>query len=179
MRNEAKSSDRISRLLIAGLLAALAVALNYAMISIPQVKFSNLIIFIAGIYGGIYAGILSGSVFALVYFTFNPYGMPPLPLLAAQVGCMALIGAAGGICGRYNIFAGRKLWISARAAAAGFILALIYNLVTTAVGAFLFGAFKQAFIGGAVFMLVNVGVNVVIFAVLIPVLLPVIDKLRG
>ena len=176
-----KNKQALSRLVVAGLFAALAVALNYALIAVPQVKLFNLIVFSAGYFGGIYAGALSGGIAAAVYSIFNPYNMgmfPPIPLLASQVFCMALIGAVGGACRKFNFLSGTGFLRTTKAALLGFLSSLLYNVVVTAAGAYLFGAFKEAFIAGIPFMLVNIGANVVIFAVLLPLMVPLDKRFR-
>ena len=153
----------------------MAVALNYALIGIPQVKLFNLIIFMAGFYAGAYAGSLSGGVAAAAYSIFNPYNLgmfPPLLLLAAQIFCMALIGAVGGYARKFNFLSGHELTIIAKSAVVGLALSLIYNVIVTASGAYLFGTFREAFMLAIPLMLVNVVSNVVSFAVLIPLMIP-------
>jgi len=169
------------RLIIAGLFAALAVALNYALIAIPQVKLFNLIIFVAGYFGGIYSGVLAGGIAAAVYSIINPYNMgifPPLPLLLSQIFCMGIIGASGGFSRRLNFLSGGKAIQILKAATIGLVLSAFYNIVVTASGAYLFGTFKEAFILAIPAMLLNIAVNIIFFALLLPIIVPLKDKFK-
>ncbi|MBD3168707.1 MAG: hypothetical protein GF307_04435 [candidate division Zixibacteria bacterium] len=178
---QSRTRSPLFKVILAGLFAALAIALNYLLIYIPNVKLFNLVIFVAGLFGGIYAGILSGAVASAIYSIFNPYNagtFPPLPMLFAQIFCMALIGAAGGLTARLRIFETGALIIALKAGAIGAVLAILYNMIVTAAGAYLFGALKEAFVVGIPFMAINVGVNTIIFAVLMPLIVPVKYRLN-
>jgi hypothetical protein len=167
------TNKTLKTLIFSAVFAALAIALNYLLAFTPNVKLFNLIIFMAGFWGGIYAGILTGASSSLVYFVFNPYGMAPLPLLAAQVFSMTLIGYIGGICGRKRIFETRLIFIILKAIALGFLLSVIYNVLVTAVGAYVAGTFTIAMLTfGLAWIALNILSNTIAFAVLIPLLLP-------
>ncbi len=170
----------LTKITLTGLFAALAVALNYALIAIPQVKLFNLVIFSAGYFAGMRAGALAGGVAAAIYSIFNPYNLgmfPPLPLLATQVIAMSAIGAVGGYGKESGFFEAKKSMQMLKAGAVGLILSVFYNIVVTASGAYLFGTFKEAFIVAIPAMLLNVASNVVVFVFLFPLIIPLEKKL--
>lgn len=75
---------------------ALAVACGYALMAIPNVELITLSVFLGGVFLGPSRGALVGLLSMGLYSGFHPLGAAPLPLLAAQVGTMAVVGAVGG-----------------------------------------------------------------------------------
>jgi biotin transporter BioY len=75
---------------------ALAVALGFSLVHVPNVELVTLVIFMAGYILGSKGGFIVGIISMGLFTTLNPMGAPVLPVALAQVGGMAAIGAVGG-----------------------------------------------------------------------------------
>ena len=80
------------------LLSAAAIASNYMLIGVANVKFMDLIVFTAGFIMGPTLGAATGVMVWLVYGTINPFGFS-LPILGATMIGEAVYGVAGGLYG--------------------------------------------------------------------------------
>jgi hypothetical protein len=165
------------KLVLMALFVAVAVSLNYLLIYIPNVKLFNFIIFASGYLLGIWEGAIVGVMAMFIYSTFNPYNLgmfPPLPLIAAQLFCMATIGAAGGLVCRLRPLVLEKASSYFLMAVLAIVLTLFYDFLTTLSTAYLFGALIPTLIVGIPFTLVSLVSNTIAFMVLAP-LLPVLQ----
>jgi hypothetical protein len=168
------------RWLLAALLVALCVTIGYLFLAIPNVEMFTAAIFASGFLVGAGLGALIGAISALLFSLFNPYGAPTPPLLIAQITCMALTGAVAGWLRNCGWLA-RPAW--ARAALfgmLGFLLTLIYDVLTTLSFALIMtgGEAKKiwaSFIFGLGFYGLHLLSNTLIFALLVPLLL---ERLR-
>ena len=123
-------------------MTGLCVASNYLMLSIPNVKFMDLFVFVSGHAMGPLVGILVGCFTWLVYGTLNPYGFS-LPILLATMIGESLYGLVGGLASKLQLldphnlsFFNGKYWISNfKFAFFGFLLTFIYDLFTNVVSA--------------------------------------------
>lgn len=75
---------------------ALAVATNYAMVSLPNVKLMDAIVFIGGVCFGPVAGASIGVLTWAVYGTLNPFGFSFYVWCATMLS-EAIYGVAGGL----------------------------------------------------------------------------------
>src|SRR5690606_15336859 len=92
---------------------------------LPNVTLSILIVFYAGFYLESLAGMAVGVIAALIISLFNPYGLAPPPVLAAQVLGYALVGLLGAWSRRLvdaESRAVRYLWLVLM----GIVSALVY-----------------------------------------------------
>jgi len=111
------------------LLVALCVAVGYAGAAIPNVELISASVFASGVWVGARRGAAIGALAEALYSGFNPYGVAPPPLYAAQVLGFTLIGATGGFAAPV---VRRGRWGSqiAVASSLGFVLTLVYDVLT-------------------------------------------------
>ena len=120
-------------------LTALAVGTNYTLISLPNVKLMDFICFIGGFLFGSLAGALIGILSWLVYGVLNPYGFV-LQVWIATIVSEAIYGVAGGFLRKANInFSGKSLGQIVFLGNIGFLLTLIYDVITNIVYAHVIG----------------------------------------
>ena len=86
---------------LSAIFVALAVALGFLLISVPNIELLTFTVFAAGSVLGRWRGAVVGALAMALYSGLNPFGsgiaLPPL--YAAQIGAMALAGLAGGLWG--------------------------------------------------------------------------------
>jgi len=162
------------QLVLSAAFAGLAVAVGYALAQFPNIELVTTIIFLSGYVLGWRNGALIGLVAEGIYSTFSPYGMPPLPVLLAQMLGMCLAGIAGGRLQRI-LNSGRLQKTRLVLGLAGFSITLFYDLLTTLATAAVLGLGRSSLWGlfayGGVFYALHLVSNVLIFALLLPVLL--------
>jgi len=110
-------------------MAALCVALGYALASIPNVELISAATFTCGARSGARRGALVGALAEAVFAGFNPQGVSPPPLYAAQILGFTLLGAAGGWLRPLVARGPWPLRIIA-AGACGLSLTLVYDVLT-------------------------------------------------
>lgn len=149
-------------------LTALCIATNYALVGVHQVKAMDFIVFIGGFCFGAYAGAFIGILTWAVYGVINPYGFVPQVWLATMFS-EAIYGIVGGLLGKNFVstdFNDQRLGLSILFGTMGFILTLIYDLITNVVYAFTFGIpFVAAIVVGTPFTILHQISNVAIFGV--------------
>lgn len=166
-------------------LIAFSVACGYAkLILFPYLFFVELFsvaVFLSGALSGVTWGVWVGAVARLLFSVGNPYGPPHPWVLAAQVVGGGVIGALGGLSGRWllpragHVEAGPK----ARTAillASGFAATLAYDLVTNVAQGVVFGSIPVTLAAAALPTLQHVGSNVAIFVVLGNVAFPWLSR---
>lgn len=152
-----------------GLFAALALALGFALVHIPNVELVTLTIFFSGSILGRLKGALVGMVAMVLFTLFNPLGPAVIPVAIAQVIGMGLVGMAGGIMGSRIKEIRTALARGAFLAGWGFSLSLLYDLLTNFAVAAAFGLWERWYavvIGGLTFSLIHIVSNTVIFALI-------------
>lgn len=157
---------------------AAAVATNYLLIGVVNVKLMDLIVFMGGYLYGARFGATLGAMVWLVYGTVNPYGFN-LPTLAATMLGEAVYGVAGGLLGRrMDVRAG---WgPDARVGIVGFLLTFAYDLFTNVVSAYVVGIpVAVALVSGVPFALVHEASNAVFFSVGFPPLLQAVKRVEA
>ncbi len=151
------------RAAVIGLLSALAIATNYAMIGIPNVKLMDSIVFLAGLSLGFVDGAAVATLTWLVYGFLNPYGFVPTIWLATTLGEW-LFALAGSLS--RTLLGGRKPPVMA---ALGYATTLAYDLVTNAAFAITFGLpIWAALVAGIPFALLHELTNAAAFSLLVP-----------
>jgi hypothetical protein len=171
-------------IILAALFTALSVALGFLLAEIPNVELMTLTVFMAGLFCGARLGSVVGALSILFYSLLNPLGPAPAPLLAAQVAGFVVIGAAGGLVGP-RIKAARGSGVVA-SAAAGFVVTLVYDVLTTLATAFIAlgaGRFGEGlggiFLAGALFIAWHVGTNTAVFALTVFPLMRAVRAWQG
>lgn len=155
---------------ITAIFASMAIASAYASSIIPNVELMSFMVFISGYIYGSCIGTLVGFIAMSIYAMWNPWGGPVPPIFVAQVGCMALIGAVGGIANKILNMPNSSSEKMLEAAALGGVLTIVYDLVTNYAYAIAFGLARQfifVLIAGAWFSLVHVISNTLIFGILL------------
>ncbi len=130
----------VFRVPIVASFVAVCIATNYALIGVWNVKPMDLIVFIGGFCFGPVSGASIGMITWGVYGVINPYGFVPQVWLATMIS-EAIYGLVGGILRKFLTSAdldGQRLRLSVFFATLGFILTLIYDLITNVVYALSF-----------------------------------------
>jgi len=170
---------RSRRISIIAIFASMAIASGYTLSMIPNIELMTFMVFITGYLYGSHIGTLVGIIAMSIYATWNPWGGPVPPIFAAQVGCMAFIGAIGGVANKILNVSSNNSEKMLGAAALGGILTIIYDLLTNFAYAIAFGLEHQlllVLIAGAWFSIVHVVSNTMIFGTL---LIPVSKALKN
>lgn len=147
---------------------ALCLATNYALAGVPNVKLMDFLVFIGGFFFGSFAGASIGIFTWIVYGTINPYGGFSLPVWLACILSEAVYGVVGGVLGKkfFSTSFDERLMLSVFFGIIGFILTLIYDLVTTAAFSWSFNIpIIAAVIFGMPFYILHEISNAALFAV--------------
>ncbi len=179
-------TDRIRQLVLISIASALAIATNYLLLPVENVKLMDLIVFIVGYLAGPFAGAFTGILTWSVYGPINPNGFS-LPVWIATMLAETLYGIAGGIVGgrlTLNDVNGARFKINALLGAIAFGLTFAYDIVTTLAHAWVFGvpfnseAFSLYLVLSVPFFVAHEASNLLLFAlVAVPVLRPFIGLL--
>jgi hypothetical protein len=162
------TTNRVARI---GVGAALAVALAYATAPVPNVELLTLTVFLVGYVGGAFEGVVVGFIAAGVYSTFNPWGAAAPPIIAAQMLGQIFSGVAGCAAGYLRLAKPRVWWSYAMFALLGVGVTLVYDVLVTLAGIWLFGAGEGllvVLVAGLLFSLVHLISNAVLFALAVP-----------
>ncbi|MFB0543441.1 MAG: hypothetical protein ACETVR_01540 [Candidatus Bathyarchaeia archaeon] len=120
---------------------ALSIATNYALVGLPNLKVMDFIVFIGGFCFGPVVGALIAVLTWAVYGVINPYGFV-LPVWLATMFSESIYGVVGGLLGK-NLASinleDQRLRSGLLFGSLGFILTLIYDLITNIVYASTFG----------------------------------------
>jgi uncharacterized membrane protein len=170
------------RVSIIATLVALCVATNYALVGVFNVKIMDFIVFIGGFCFGAYAGALIGILSWAVYGVINPYGFVPQVWIATMFS-ETIYGLLGGLLGKnlaLTNFNDERFKLSIFFGTVGFILTLIYDLITNVAFALALGIpIIVAIVSGAPATILHEVSNTAIFGVgSIPVII-VLKKLSG
>lgn len=112
------------------ILVALSISSNYALVSLHNVKLMDFITFIGGFLFGPLVGAFVGVLSWSIYGVLNPYGFVP-QIWVATMFSEAIYGVAGGFLHKANInFNGKSLRHTIFLGNLGFLLTLIYDLLT-------------------------------------------------
>ena len=128
-----KNHDNLTNLVRAAMFAALAVALGYALMLIPNVELITVVVFLSGLTLGIKWGMFVGGLSEFIFSVMNPLGSGLIfpPLIAAQISSMIFVGFTGGIL-RPFLFIKNITNIHIFAFGfSGFILTFIFDSLTT------------------------------------------------
>ncbi len=116
----------------ASIFCAMAIAMGYSLMMVPNIELITVIIFLSGVILNIRWGVLVGFVAMGIYSGLNPLGsgLSFPPLFFAQIIGMAVCGAVGGLLRpffyvkKYNLSTLILLGLS------GFLVTFIYDVLT-------------------------------------------------
>jgi hypothetical protein len=146
-------------------LAALAIAVGFALTALPNVELFTFVVFLSGVLLGSRSGMRVGGLAAIGYGLLNPYGLPGPPLLAALVVSRMLIGIAGGWA-RPVVLGGSLARRTAALVLAAVGCTLVFQTLTTIALAITLGQWRATLVGAVPFALWNLAWNVAFFPVL-------------
>ena len=155
----------------AGLFAALALALNFPLLGIPNIEVFSLILFISGIFLGWWGGIVVPLIAGSIFVFFNPNGPPTLvTLIIAQLAGFIMIGLAGATFGRSVIKNKNRVIGITFCAAIGVVVTFIYDALSNLALATAFGPFWPIMTAGIAFSLWHMVSNGLIFGFSEPII---------
>jgi len=130
-----------------GLISALCVVTNYALLPLSNIKLMDTIVFVSGFLFGPTFGISVAVITWLIYGTLNPYGFSFPTLISVVLGEMIYALAGHLVSRRPDIFFSGT-WLSIQnigSGVVGMFSTLLYDLFTNAVTGWLF--YGSIFIG--------------------------------
>lgn len=155
---------RLRKTAAAGLFAALALALNFPLLGIPNIEIISLVLFIAGMFLGYRGGFITPLVAGFIFVFFNPNGPPSIVVVViAQLLGFVLFGMAGAIFGKSILKNKSRVIGMIFCAAIGIVFTFIYDALTNMAFAASFGPFWPAMASGIVFALWHIVANGIIF----------------
>jgi uncharacterized membrane protein len=173
--------SRTRKVALVAMLTALAVATDYAMLPLANVKLMDSIVFVASLAFGLEVGVSVGALTWLVYGEVNPLGPDGGVLLLVLIGSETVYALLGYFARRFfdpdrtSLPARSLLWGSL-----GLIGAFTYDLITNVVPPLLAGDSLSAsllfLVPGAPFMLAHEVSDFVFFSAVAPLLYGAIRK---
>jgi len=176
-----------SRVALTAIFVALASALGFLLVSVPNVELITFTIFASGSVLGRPRGMLVGALAFAIFSGLNPHGSGAAipPLYVAQISAAALAGLAGGVSARLWRAEGDRRRLPGLAVAGG---AFGLGLTVVYQGAVILGlaiaspelrtGVIAAIASNAFFSLLHVLSNTILFAVLASTVLPRLARLR-
>jgi len=160
------------------IMTALATALAYSTVALPNVTLMDVVVFIAGWTMGAAAGATVGCLSWLIYGVLNPYGFNPV-VWASTVVCEAIYGLAGGLAKRTLSPVDRvRLKEALLLGGLGFLATFAYDVATNIAYAVAFNVpWLLALILGAPFALVHELSNLIFFTCVAPPVAKAVAKL--
>jgi len=148
------------------ILVALSIGTNYALVGIYNVKLMDLITFVSGFVFGPFVGVFVGVFSWAIYGVLNPYGFV-LQIWVATMFSEAVYGVAGGLLHMVNTnFNGKSFWHVVFLGNLGFLLTLVYDLITNIAYAHVLGQdVLIAMVIGAPFTLTHELSNALLFGI--------------
>ncbi len=167
---------------------ALAAALGFLLLSVPNVELVTFTVFASGVVLGRWRGALVGALAMAIYSGFNPYGsgLGVPTMFAAQLGASAFTGLMGGVTaglwrGPLPVAGWRGLPVVA--GGIGLALTAVYQAAVIVGLAVMSPEFRTGalavLLSNAFFSSVHLVSNTIVFAVLAPTVLPKILRLAG
>jgi hypothetical protein len=165
---------------------ALAAALGFLLLSVPNVELVTFTVFASGVVLGRWRGALVGALAMAIYSGANPYGsgLGAPTMFAAQVAASAFSGLMGGVTAR--LWRGRPSGPAVLpfiAGAIGLALTVVYQVAVIVGLAVMSPEFRTGalavLVSNAFFSVVHLVSNTIVFAVLAPTVLPRVVRLAG
>ena len=165
---------QLNSLIRASIFCAIAVGMGFSLMFIPNIELITVIVFLSGVHLGIGWGGLVGLTAMGIYSGLNPMGsglsFPPLFLM--QILGMALAGIIGGLFRPLIIGKKINLFLIAGLAIMGFIITLMYDLLTLLAypmtAGLGFSGILASLFKGLGFTLLHEILNAVVFTVTVP-----------
>ena len=158
--------------------SALIYVLSWGMTSIPNIKPTFFIIFVAGYLWGVSGGVLVGLFGMGLWTFFNPFGPAPLPVSFTQISGAMLCGVTGvlfrGIITVKETSAKNIVLL----VFAGIASTLVFFIPVNLADAWLFQPFWERFTAGMLFTLNSIIANAIIFPLLFGLLRPFYQRER-
>ncbi len=148
------------------LFAALIYVLSWGTSYLPNINFMFIIVFAAGFLWGMIPGILVGMIGMGLWTIFNPFGPAPVPIMLAQVLGAGGGGIVGAVFSRMNWQQWKTWRVTVYLLGAAFLCTTFFYLPVNLVDAWVFGPFRERFIGGMVWSVISLGFNFIIFPLL-------------
>ncbi|MFO7797719.1 MAG: hypothetical protein ACQERB_14460 [Promethearchaeati archaeon] len=177
------------RIALLSMFTAFSVVLAYILASIPNIELFTLSIFLGGYIMGKKEGVVIGSLSALIFVFFNPWGVSPLPLISYQILHYALTGLAGALT---HDFLKEKSYyrpqndlytlpLMSLFGFIGLLITLSFDLITSIIGVVIaygtLDAFFLYFLSGIVFTTVHEIGNTLGFIFILPGLIQLVYKM--
>ena len=166
----------------ASIFCAMAIAMGYSLMMVPNIELITVIIFLSGVTLNIWWGALVGLIAMGIYSGLNPLGsgLSFPPLFIAQVIGMSLCGAIGGIFKPFFFVKKYNLSKFVLLGFVGFSVTFIYDVLTlisypifTGLG---FAGIIASLIKGLGFTLLHEISNIFIFLITVPRVIQFIKK---
>ena len=190
---------------VTAIFVALAAALGFLLLSVPNVELVTFTIFASGVVLGRWRGALVGVLAMAIYSGANPYGsgLGVPTMLAAQLAASAFTGLVGGItaplwrgAAKGAVGQGERLDTAAVGGAGGghralplvagglgFVLTVVYQAAVIVGLAVMSPEFRTGalavLLSNAFFSSVHLVSNTIVFAVLAPAVIPRIVRMAG
>lgn len=156
--------NRNRRFILTTTLSALAAALGFVLMEIPNVELISFTVFVSGLLLGPRGGFTVGVIGEGLYSALNPFasGLAIPPLFLAQILTFGLIGWLGGL-----FHAGWQKVPGPVYGVLGSLFALFYSVITALAMVYVSGiaqtGFWAYFTIGVPFLLIHMGVNFLVF----------------
>lgn len=85
------------KITLVSVFAALSIGVSYVLAPLINIELMSVLLFIAGFLYGKYIGVFVGLISSIIYYGWNPFGVPPIPLYLVCVSLMAFVGFIGGL----------------------------------------------------------------------------------
>jgi len=152
---------------------------NYALIGVANFKIMDLLVFVSGFVFGPLIGASVGILVWAVYGVLNPYGFVPQIWIATMLS-ESMYGVAGGLLGKSLSIvstSGNRAGLSMLFGAMGFLLTLIYDLITNIAFALTFNVpIIAALIAGIPFAIIHEMSNAALFGICSIPLITVLER---
>lgn len=166
--------DSHKKIAFAGISTALAVGLGYSLAAIPNIELVTLTVAFSSYILASWIGPLIGAISFFLYSVLNPYGVPPPPILLAQVIGGILAGTGGTLFFSIKKKIDTRIFRIIISAALGFSITLIFDLLTN-LGAYISAGSQETLwvflIGGLSFSVMHIVSNTLLFGAILPLLI--------
>jgi len=161
----------LRRIAAAGLLSALAIALNFPFLGVPNIEILSLCMFISGLFLGLWGGLVVPVVAGMIFIMFNPNGPPSLiTVVIAQLIGFMLFGIAGALFGKSILKNKNHIIGMTFCAAIGVVFTFLYDLLTNMAFALTIGPFWPTVAGGLILSFLHIISNGIIFGLSEPLM---------
>jgi hypothetical protein len=174
---ESKSQFTARKVAFVAIMAATALAGNYALSGIPNVETSSVLVFLSGFLFGPSIGAMVGLITMSIYQFWNPWGAFIPPIGIAVIGSTILTGLIGGLLGKIlnskSSASAQFLW----PAIFGMLSTLFFDTATNYAYSITFGVpFIIALLTGLPFSIIHIMTNGFLFGLLTPPVIHAVEQ---